>query len=186
MRWRAQRATMPVPHATSSTRLPGSTKSSTRSVAHSCANAGTTRCSQADGESTMSVRSKRRYARVYRRTSGGVRHQRAINASNNCVLSRGASEHGAGGEPGATGIIEVEESSDELTRREETRERRSVFADHASIRIDMQPAERERDPARDAVRFEWRRVEASRPVRLVDGEAACAPTVFDRRIERRR
>src|SRR3954462_14136995 len=64
-------------------------------------------------------------------------------------------KHGAGHQPGAAGIVEVEDAANKLARGVEAGDRVHVAVDHlAAIRIDAHAAEGERQPAADLIALE--------------------------------
>src|SRR5262249_36019743 len=111
--------------------------------------------------------------------SCGSRLDRAARA-----VAGDASEHRTGHQPGAAGIVEVEQSAHQLTGRIEAGNGRAVRVDHLRAGRDAQASEREGDAARHRVSFEWRLVDDIGPVRLGHSEPARAPPVLHVRIER--
>src|SRR5882762_162171 len=95
------------------------------------------------------------------------------------ACSRNLPEHCTVREAAASGVIEVENSADQLTGRVQPRNRVSVGRHHLRVRVDAQAAEVEGDPAGHRVGFEGWRVDGVRPVRLVDREPGCAAPVLD-------
>src|SRR5262252_10601241 len=68
-----------------------------------------------------------------------------------------AAEHGAGHQPGAARVVEVEDAADQLARRVEAGDRVHVAVDHlAGVGVDAHAAEGEADAAADLVGLERR------------------------------
>src|SRR5436309_3329294 len=71
------------------------------------------------------------------------------------------------GEAGSARVVEKEDSTYQLSRSIETRDRIAVGRHHLRFGVDAQPAEAEGDTAGDGVGLEGRGVEGVRPVGLV-------------------
>src|SRR4051812_6568347 len=84
---------------------------------------------------------------------------------------RDAAEHRAGHEARASGIVEIEETADELPRGVETANRPIGHVEDVRGRVDLQSTERECDATCHRVCAERRFLDRVRPVRLLDREA---------------
>src|SRR5882762_2810009 len=99
------------------------------------------------------------------------------------ACSRNPPEHCTVREAAASGVIEVENSADQLTGRVQPRNRLSVGRHYLRVGVDAQAAEAEGDPAGHRVGFEGRRVDGVRPVRLVHRKPRRAAAVLDVGVE---
>src|SRR5262245_49091899 len=98
--------------------------------------------------------------------------------------ARDAAEHRARGQPGAAGIVEIEQPAHELAGGIEDADRLVIGVEHLGVVSDAHTAEGEGEPAGHRVALERRLVDGVRPIALVDGEAFRAPAVLDVGIER--
>src|SRR6266853_2531488 len=90
-----------------------------------------------------------------------------------------APEYRAVRQAGAAGVVEVENSADELSSRVQPRDGLSVSGHHLRVRIDAQPAETERDAAGYRVGLEGRGIKSVRPVRFIHRQSRGAAAVLD-------
>src|SRR6516165_7640212 len=65
-------------------------------------------------------------------------------------------EDGAGHQPGAARIVEVEQPADQLARGKKPGDRQILDIEHMARRIDLHAAESKRDSAADRISFERR------------------------------
>ena len=97
---------------------------------------------------------------------------------------RNSPEHRARHQTRAPGIVEVEQSADQLAGAVQPRNRTLGGVEDTAPGVDPQAPERESDSAGHGIGLERRRVEALRPVRLRHLEPVGAASVLDRRVER--
>src|ERR1700694_5849015 len=90
-----------------------------------------------------------------------------------------AAEDGAGYEPGAAGVVVVEEAADDLAGGVEAGDRVARCVLDLGVVGDLEAAEGEGDAGRYGIGLVGRLIEALGPVGLVDREAAGAEPVTD-------
>src|SRR5262249_22773751 len=99
------------------------------------------------------------------------------------LAPRDPTEHCPRHQTGTAGIVEIEEPANQLAGGVEPWNRHVLDIEHMPQRVDLQAAERERDPTSYRIGFEGRLLDRIRPVRLVDRQAYGALAVFDVGIE---
>ena len=98
-------------------------------------------------------------------------------------LAGKASEDRARRETGASGIVEVEEATDEFACCKEAVDGSEITVENVGGRVDAQATEREGDAAGDGVGLEGRLINGVGPVRLGDGQPFGGPSVPDIGVE---
>src|SRR5215207_505763 len=94
-----------------------------------------------------------------------------------------ATEHHAGRQAGAAGVVAPEQPAQHLAADEQPLDRCAGGVEDPSVDVAAQPAERERDATRHREGVERRRLERQRPVALRQLQRG-PPTVLDGRVER--
>src|SRR5436190_17708859 len=109
--------------------------------------------------------------------------KRSVLVRAGCCSPGDAAEHGAGSEPGASGIVEIEQSADQLAGGIKAADGLVIGIENFAIGSDAQPAERKGHTASHRISLEWRLIDGVCPVALVHEEALGAAPILDVRIE---